>query len=189
VLKRLDRCDPTDLAIRVAELRKTGEVTLAAEGYPSESAVFALRADCRYVGQSSELTIPVRGESLDAPALAALRDDFIASYRETFGYASDEPVELVNLRLSARGISDTRLDFARVRLAGDAVAGTSARRPVSFERGKPAVDTPVVSRGSMIGRTLEGPVIIESYDTTAVIPPGARVTGDASGNLHIEIDS
>jgi len=188
VLKRLDRCDPADLAIRLAELRKTGEVTLAAEGYPPEAAAFALRADCRYVGQSSELTIAVPGGLLDAAGLARLRDDFIASYRTTFGYASDEPVELVNLRLAARGTSNTRLDFSRVRLASDAVAGATGRRPVSFERGQAPVETQVVSRGSMIGRTLAGPVIIESYDTTAVIPPGARVTGDAAGNLLIDIE-
>lgn len=187
VLRPLDRLDPVALAVPVAELRRLGEVTLATEGYPPSSAAFALRADLRYLGQSSELTIPVRGDTLDAVAIAALREDFQRAYHETFGYSSDEPLELVNLRLAARGLRDDRLDFRRVRLGADAVGGSAGRRPVSFERGAAPVDTPVLARGDLVGRTVDGPAIVESYDTTVIVPPGARATGDAIGNLVIEI--
>jgi len=188
VLRPLERIDPVAMAVVVAQLRLLGETTLAAEGYPPSSVEFALRADCRYLGQSSELTIPVRGESLDTSALLGLREDFQRAYRETFGYASDEPVELVNLRLGARGLSVDRLDFRRIRLAGEAVGGGGGRRMVSFERGRPALETPIVARGSMTGRTLPGPLIVESYDTTVVVPPGASASGDAIGNLTIDIE-
>ncbi len=189
VLRPFDGIDPVSIAVAIAELRRLGETTLAAEGYPPASVAFSLRADCRYLGQSSELTIPVRGDRLDGPTLAALRDDFQRSYLETFGYSSDEPLELVNLRLGARGLSADRLDFRRVRLASDAVEGGGGRRMVSFERGAPALETPIVARGSMTGRVIEGPLIIESYDTTIVVPPGARASADPIGNLTIDIES
>ena len=55
--------------------------------------------------------------------------------------------------------------------------------------GAAALETPIVARGSMTGRVIEGPLIIESYDTTIVVPPGARASADAIGNLTIDIDS
>jgi N-methylhydantoinase A len=187
VLRPFERIDPVAMAVIIAELRRLGETTLAAEGYPPSSVEFTLRADCRYVGQSSELTIPVRGDMLDAATLAQLRDAFQQAYLDTFGYSSDEALELVNLRLGARGLSADRLDFRRIRLAADAVGGGGGRRLVSFERGRPAIDTPIVARGAMIGRASDGPLIIESYDTTIVVPPGARASGDTIGNLTIDL--
>jgi len=189
VLKPFDRLDPVTMGVVIAELRRLGETTLAAEGYPPSSVEFTLRADCRYLGQSSELTIPVRGDALDPTTLAALRDDFQRAYLATFGYSSDEPLELFNLRLGARGLSADRLDFRRIRLASDAVGGGGGQRMVHFERGRAAVETPIVARGSMTGRVVEGPLIVESYDTTIVVPPGARASGDMIGNLTIDIES
>jgi N-methylhydantoinase A len=37
------------------------------------------------------------------------------------------------------------------------------------------------------GRPSEGPVIIEEYDATTVIPPGWRASLDAGGNIMIEL--
>lgn len=187
VLRPFDRIDPSAMLIVIAELRRLGETTLSVEGYPTSSVEFTLRADCRYIGQSSELTIPVRGNTMDAANLAHLRQAFQQAYLETFGYVSDEPLELVNLRLSARGLNADRLDFRRIRLAADAVSGGGGRRLVSFMRGSPAIDTPIVARGEMSGRTYDGPLIIESYDTTIVVPPGTRAVGDTFGNLTIEL--
>lgn len=187
VLRPFDRVDPVAMAIVIAELRRLGETTLAAEGYPTSSVEFTLRADCRYLGQSSELTIPVHGHTLDAANLAQLRAEFQQAYLDTFGYCSDEALEFVNLRLSARGMGADRLDFRRIRLAADALGGGGGRRLVCFKRSCSAIDTPIVARGDMIGRTSDGPLIIESYDTTIVVPPGARAFGDMIGNLTIDL--
>ena len=34
-----------------------------------------------------------------------------------------------------------------------------------------------------------GPLIVEEYDATCVIPPGARAALDAAGNIVIELDA
>ena len=39
------------------------------------------------------------------------------------------------------------------------------------------------------GNTIAGPCIIESYDTTIVVPPAARVRADAVGNLLLDLDA
>jgi len=187
VLRRMDGCDPAGLEAVAESLRRQGLVSLAAEGYPQSTVAFTLKVDLRYVGQSSELTVPLRGERFDAAALAALKDDFQRAYRDTFGYSNDEPLELVNLRLSARGRREQRLDFARIRMGGAALAGSSGSRMVSFARGSAPVSTPVLARADMPVSPIAGPMIVESYDTTVVVPPDVLARADAVGNIILDL--
>src|SRR2546422_607955 len=54
-------------------------------------------ADCRFAGQGYEVTVPVTG---DDPL--RIREAFLVEHRARFGHAaSDQPVELVNLRVVA----------------------------------------------------------------------------------------
>ncbi len=187
VLRRLEGSDPAALEAIAESLRHQGRVSLAAEGYPESTVEFTLRADLRYVGQSSELTVPLRGKRFDAPTLVALRDDFQRTYRDTFGYANDEPLELVNLRLSARGRREERLDFARIRMGGTALAGAGGHRMVSFSRTEAPVSTEVIARGDMPTTPITGPLIVESYDTTVVVPPRVLARADAIGNIILDL--
>jgi N-methylhydantoinase A len=120
----------------------------------------------------------------DTGTVAALRTAFKAEYTTTYGYATDEDLELVNLRLVATGFRSHRLDFRRL----DVTAKTSApgHRPVTFDRNAAPIDTPVVAREQV--RALTGPAIIESYESTVVIPPRCDVCTDACGNLVISIE-
>ena len=186
---RLDDAEPEQLETVAGILRRQGGEALAAEGYDAPAVSMVLKADLRFVGQSSELTIAVGEAAIDRAALEALRAAFLQAYRETFGYAADEPVELVNLRLSARGHREDRLAFDGLRVDRAALAGTRGERPASFARGAPAVVTPVVARADLDATERAGPLIIESYDTTIVVPPAARVRADAVGNLLLELDA
>jgi N-methylhydantoinase A len=120
---------------------------------------------------------------VDEAAVAALVDGFRLEYTTTYGYATDEPLEVVNFRLVATGVRGNRLDFRSLRVA--ARPATASRRPVVFARGAAAVDTPVHSRES-VGK-LDGPAIIEAYDSTVVIPPGCTTAVDAGGNLLVTL--
>jgi len=44
-----------------------------------------------------------------------------------------------------------------------------------------------VIRRSDLSKPRGGPLIIEEYDATCVIPPGARAELDAGGNIGIEL--
>jgi len=46
--------------------------------------------------------------------------------------------------------------------------------------------TPVLTRGDL-EKPREGPAIIEEYDATCVVPPGARAALDGSGNIVMEV--
>jgi N-methylhydantoinase A len=181
VLSALD-CDAANA--RLEDMAAEANVALLAEGYPQGDAGLEFQADLRYLGQASELTIVLPGGRFAAPGLAELRAAFNREYAATYGYATDEEVELVNVRLIATGRRPRKLDFRDIRVVPRDGAGPT-RRPVSFDRRGGFVDTPVLPRETVGAAPLPGPAIIESYDSTVVVPPGAQVQADAAGNLLI----
>ncbi|MCW8087413.1 hydantoinase/oxoprolinase family protein [Sabulicella glaciei] len=182
LLRPLDDAWPSLEAAR-ARLATAGRTALRAEGYAGEGVELRFAADLRYLGQSGGLTVPLEeGE-------AALRVAFERLYRETFGYAAEEePVELVNLRLSAIGRGTARLDFGALSLDAQALAGEAGTRPVHFTRGAPAVPTRLLPRAALEEGAVEGPAILESYDTTVVIPPGCTARPGGAGCVLIELE-
>jgi Hydantoinase/oxoprolinase len=103
-----------------------GRAALAGEGYDKAAVQLRYAADIRYLGQSSQLTVPMPSGCYDAAALLA---GFEKLYFETFGYfAEGESVALVNLRLSAIGKAASRLHFERLVLDSRALAGESGER-------------------------------------------------------------
>ncbi len=135
------------------------------------------RADCRYVGQSHELTVPV-GTPV---AVEALAERFHAAHERARGYRlADEPVELVSLRATAR-IESPSQPFAH---SGTTDSPTD-RREARFDQ--TVHDTPVYRRDSLAtGTTIEGPAICEGGESTAVVPPDWIGRVDARGTIHLE---
>jgi N-methylhydantoinase A len=144
-------------------------------------------ADVRYSRQAYELTVPLSRGPVTAEAVARLARSFHERHRATYGHASpDEPVQLVNLRLTAIGRLGA-LDLAR--RAGPTSAGGPQKpktRAVYFrETGVAACDVvPWESLGP--GSERPGPVIVEANDTTVVVPPPWRLRVDARGLIVLE---
>ncbi len=162
-----------------------GRAALAGEGYRSDAVQFRYAADVRYSGQSSQLTVPISDGAYDNDGL---RLSFEKVYFETFGYvAKGEPIELVNLRLSAIGTAGSRLTFGDLRLDARALAGESGERLVSFSRQGPRIPTRLIPRAAVDYEPIAGPVIIESYDTTIVVPPDCSARAVGSGCIAIEM--
>jgi N-methylhydantoinase A len=167
----------------IEEMARDARETLAAEGYTDAECGFVYHADLRYAGQGSELSVRLPDAVFDGGSVAALRTAFKAEYTTTYGYATDEDLELVNLRLVATGFRSHRLDFRRIDVT--AKASAPGHRLVTFDRNAPPIDTPVVPREEV--RALTGPAIVESYESTVVVPPRCEVGTDACGNLVISI--
>jgi N-methylhydantoinase A len=187
VLRRLADTPAADIEPVVAELKSEGGKMLAREGYTGRSAQLALRADLRYVGQSSELTVAFPDGRYSQKSREKLYAAFQQAYLTTFGYRNEEPLELVNIRLAARGIRRNRLGFKNLTAVESGTADAAGRRKVSFTRNGALPDTPIVPRTAVTTKRRRGPVIIESYDTTIVVPPDATCHSDARGSIIIEL--
>jgi N-methylhydantoinase A len=171
----------------LGDVAREARSTLAAEGYTASESALECLADLRYLGQGSELTVPLGGETFTPLAVAGLRAAFRQEYERTYGYSTDEDLELVNVRVVATAARARRLHLGRVRVVDDRPAASGAARRVAFARGAHPVETPVIPRADLSGAR-QGPLIVESYDSTVVVPPGCTVSTDAAGSLLIALD-
>jgi len=161
--------------------------TVLADCSAPETAHIERAADCRYVGQSFELTIPV-----DEFAPEAVARRFADAHEQTYGYTLSAPIEIVNLRVTATidgstpaishaGSGESVLGSREAIFpgaegdsensdrnaahsdmgSGGETDGTDRISAAVYGRSKLAVDAPV-----------SGPAILEQAESTTVVPPG-----------------
>ena len=183
----LDRDGGAALAETVAALEREAEAWFAREaaalaGNGAERQT-RLAYDMRYVGQNFELSVADerRGE-VDA---ARLRELFLAVHEASYGFHNaDDPVEIVNVRLTAL-LADGRPHGGR---APPAAAAAPERRRAVFFAPEGAEDTPVYRRAALgRGQTVEGPAAVDQLDATVLIHPGDRARVDGAGNLVVAL--
>ena len=114
LLGPLEKLELAAFRAMVDDLRAAGYARLRTDGFPDDRITLTYAADIRYLGQSSELTIPFSPDKGISEGFGLLEAEFQATYHDTFGYTNEEPAELVNLRLAARGIREQRLAFEGV---------------------------------------------------------------------------
>ncbi len=162
-------------------------------GYPPERVTLSRFADLRYVGQAFELTVPVPRGRLSAAAVEALTDAFEAEHEATYGhrYPGEKAVQAVGLRVTGAVEPEGRrtIDARKTRLAGGPFDGAESVRPAYFGPEYGTIETPVLSRWALGAAAREGPLVIEEYEGTVVVPPAARASLDAWGNIDIDIDT
>jgi N-methylhydantoinase A len=143
----------------------------------------------RYLGQNFELTVAAP-DALWTGDREALRLAFALEHERVYGYAAaDEPIQVVNVRLTALGEPDPlalpALPPAAHPEADEARAG---ERPVYFDEAGDFAITPIYRRERLLaGHRLAGPAIVEQMDTTTVILPGQHALVDPHANLMIGV--
>jgi len=64
-----------------------------------------------------------------------------------------------------------------------------ARRQVYFGLRYGSLATPILARADLVGRRIAGPLIVEEYDSTCVVPPDCVATVDGANNLLLTLDA
>jgi N-methylhydantoinase A len=195
-LRRLDELDGTAVRRLTGEMAAAALATLAAEGYSEPHVELRWAADLRYLGQSYELSVPLvppadgHGVLVDAGAVATLAETFGAAHEQAYGHrATGEPVELVNVRLVARGVPDTARGLPAGAGHGDrGGAPPSPDRTAYFGPPHGWLNVPVLSRAAVGSEPRPGPLIVEEYDATTVVPPGWRARRDEAETIILEPD-
>src|SRR6516164_92057 len=108
---------PARVAKALIEMEAMASEWLTAVAIPLTRRALVRAADLRYRRQAYELTVPVADGPVTREGLDRLAVAFHDKHRQTYGHAnSEEPVQLVNLRLTAIG------RLPDLRLAGPAAA-------------------------------------------------------------------
>jgi len=170
-----------------AEMQTEALAWLERERVPPPRRSLERWLDMRYLGQNYELLVPVPDEVWTTRRVEPLRARFLAQHEAVYGYAApDEPIQVINARLVARGRPDPPALPRRARAAGRAATARVARRPVFFETAADFVESPVYDRSRLgAGHAIDGPAVIEQFDSTTLLHPGQRAEVDDLGFLLV----
>jgi N-methylhydantoinase A len=145
----------------------------------------------RYEGQNYEQEIPLGDGAITRELLDEVLERYHGLHHEFYGYRLDAiPVELVRLMVTATAPGGTELPALSLDVRGRTATAAQAERTADVHFGDAFQPTPVIARTELIGaESRQGPLIVESMDTTVVVPPGWSVESDAVGVLELRRES
>ncbi len=186
---RLDDLDWERADKLIAQMILEGQSALVEAGLSSESIAYQYSIDMRYLGQQTEITVPLEHRPGAGTPKSTFVGTFEREYTNLYGLCmEDMDLEVVAWRVSA-SCPATRRDSLFV--SEPKFGGLKTTRKVYFGNGYH--QTPVFDRASLgKGQTIEGPCIIEERETTILVLPdwtlsvssqGALIAVRAEGNL------
>ncbi len=165
IVKRADEVSDEELVSVFEEMERKAYAMLRSEGVEETNIKIVRMLDMRYLGQAYELTVPYQG------SIVRTVEAFHERHRERYGYdLRGEPVIVVNARITAYGIV-AKPQLPRKQTTPYKPEPWKTRR-VFFEETS-WIETPVYWRPSLRpGAFMEGPAVIESDESTILVPPG-----------------
>ena len=176
----LDETESNALEASYIELEKSAREMLSKTNVPEENWILRRSMDVRYIRQAYELNVDV-SNPITSQNFSALPELFHEKHATTYGHANkEERIQIVTLRLSAKA----KLPELKIRQSTKTdLADTTKKRfrEVWFEKtGK--ITTAVFDRANIqLGTTIEGPAMVESLESTIVIPPDWTALMDTNG--------
>ncbi|MBK5112720.1 MAG: hydantoinase/oxoprolinase family protein [Candidatus Heimdallarchaeota archaeon] len=190
IRKKLFDIDYGNLEQAYQALETQGSAVLSEEGFQEKNIVHKRFVDLRYVGQGFELLIPLEGIALQKKdSKDQIMKRFNEKHHSIYGYVlNDEEVEMVNIRINSLGlIEKPRLVEVAEGTSKPKAEAQEESREVYFEEFNGFKLTPIYNREKLQARNeLEGPAIIEQYDTTTVVPPNWKAKVDNYGLIHLK---
>ena len=175
-----EKTTPRHIRSLFHQLERQGRASISQEGVRPGDITLEHYLDMRYQGQSFELMVPFDDK---------YQTRFHDQHEKTYGFAHrDRAVEIVNIRLRARGRTET--PGLQTLPSGGTTPPKNAiidRRLVCFD-GKWHSSLVLDREKLMAGNTFQGPAILIEYSSTLVVPPFAEGRVDTLGNVILDID-
>ncbi|MEU1104622.1 hydantoinase B/oxoprolinase family protein [Streptomyces tibetensis] len=170
--------------LRTAEdLEAAARAELLAEDVPEEHIQVTRRAELRYDGTDTTLTV-----ELTEPG--TMRHSFEERHRATYSFTLDRPIVVEALSVEATGITaPPDLSALAPHEAASTAPGRSpaAPRTVRLHTGGAWRDVPLRRREELPpGDTVSGPAIITEAGSTTVVDDGWRAAATVEGHLVLE---
>ncbi len=189
--QRLSKLDAAALQTRFEELEAQAALQLQEDGIPADRVIVQRIVEARYLGQGYELRVDVASGTIDEPWIAQLASDFHDIHEREYSRRFEESdIEIPNIRVRGIGVMPA-LSTPEVEAGGesaDAALRYEGEAWFLVEGALEQVATRYYDREALkAGNRLDGPAIVNQYDTTTVIPPGVGGTVDRYGNIVIEV--
>ena len=173
------------------DMEETAVAGFRAQGSPDAEPSLARGIAMRYEGQNYEEEIAVPDGEITAEVLAGILERYHELHNEFYGYRLDGlPDELVRLTVTATAADKQDIPSLSLDVRGQTATGEPpGARTADVYFGDGFQSTPVVARSEFIGGGSRlGPLIVESMDTTVVVPPRWNVRSDPTGILELRRD-
>ncbi len=180
-LTALAKLDPKDLRAIIDEMIAESRKMLR----EAKDVEFIPYLDLRYVGQEFSISVPMTHDELKKGDVTSVRQRFDAIHEQRYAHnASDEPVEMVNVRLAAVGKRPT---LHLPPLDVTAKGAPAKHRPVYYGTETP-VDCPVYFRDNLpAGFEFAGPALVQEYASTTVMFAGDHCKVAPTGELIVSV--
>jgi N-methylhydantoinase A len=182
---RLDKMDWKKVNAMIEEMKAKGFDFLLKAGIKKTQGSVKIVSDMRYSGQGHEITVVIPAGKLSEKSIAEIEQNFIGEYRLRYGRSIENiPVESVTWRVLVSGPSPELIPKQAV--VGTHNKAVKGRRSVYFGSGYEP--TPVYDRYAVeVNKRINGPCIIEEFESTTVIGKDSTVMIDKFKNIIIEL--
>ena len=186
-VSRLDTIDWPRLTAMIDEMAADGNRQLTEERIGEERRRHDIKFDCRYIKQYHEVSFTVPRDIIGNRDTAAIAAAFNAEHNRLYGYslaAEKTPIEIINVRVQAVGITD-KPSYRREAWAGiDASKALKGKRSIYIPETKSFRETPVYDGHRMhFGNRIAGPAMIEQETTAIFVSASYDCAVDALGSF------
>jgi len=170
-----------------ADMQRQMLAQFKAEGFTADEVTLNYSVDMRFQGQASEIRVPLTGEraaEVTDQTVQALQVTFEDEHERLYGHRSDpdNPVEVIAVRLVGQAAIHDHANGSLKPAERRDAAQTQSSRHAYFGEQWGTLATPVITRRELTG-VVTGPLLIDEYDSTTVVPPDMRVELDDEGNI------
>ena len=190
--QRMSQLNAQELEARFEELEEQARAQLEADGIRQERRVIQRVADCRYLGQGYELRVEAGSGQIDEAWASRLASDFHDAHEREYSRRFEESdIEIPNIRVRGIGLIPP-LQMREVPRAEESpTAALRHEREAWFRVDGQLMELPTrffAREALAAGNRIEGPAVINQYDTTTVVPPGLTAEIDRFGNIVVWIE-
>ena len=179
--------NPTNFKQIFDALSKQGQEQLSSDGDYPQSLSYAI--DIRHKGQINEVEIPLDSTNLKEHKLDNLRTAFFDRYEELYGKGAafrQADLEAVTFRCRAAATLKPPMKKKKMGSKKPINAAIRPNRQVWWATMNASLETAVLDGMKMqAGNLVVGPALIETPDTTVVVPPNYQLQVDEFGNFEV----
>ena len=183
-LQKAGAFDAATVARVLGELEAEAVAWLDAETVPAEARRITWHASLRYQHQGFELNVPWPSRDVTDASAAAAVAAFHRLHERLYTFAQeDTPVEIVTLRVDARGVFPSP-SLRELPPAGPIADARIGMQTVSLASGPAAAA--IYARDRLgAGARIDGPAILTQLDATTLLLPGQVGRIDRVGSLIV----
>ena len=186
-LKKVSEVKLKDLHDQYKDLEEQARQQMLDEKIPEDKIVFHRSADMRYYGQGYEVDVPVPGGQLSKGHVEEIKQSFHQIHAQLYGYNQPQAeMEVVYLRLAAIGLVPKPNFRKRVLTGEDSSHACKGHRMVYMD-GKYVKATLYDRSRLQPSNRIQGPAIVEQFDSTTLIKAAQTAVVDEYLNLIVHI--